>query len=64
MSAPTPPPTPNIAAHGPYEDLGIAMLRVIEKLIDGQSPDQRVKLWQNWIDFWQPFVDLISGKAK
>lgn len=51
-----------ILLHAPYEDFGIALLRVVEKLIDGQSPEQRVKLWQNWIDFWQPFVNLLIKK--
>lgn len=41
---------------------GTQLLRVVEKLIDGQSPEQKVKLWQNWIDFWQPIVDLMVGK--
>lgn len=52
-------PTP--AAHGPYEDFGIALLRVIEKLIDGQSPEQKQKLWQDWIEFWRPVIDLMKG---
>lgn len=51
------------AVHGPYEDLGIAACKVIEKLIDGQSPEQRIKIWQNWIDFWQPAINAMI-KAK
>jgi hypothetical protein len=53
----------DVSVHGPYEEFGIALLRVVEKLIDGQTPEQKAKLWQNWIDFWQPFINLIlKGK--
>ena len=52
------PPVPTAAVHGPYEDAIIAGFHLLEKLIDGQSPEQRVKIWQNWIDFWQPFLEI------
>lgn len=49
-----------VAAHGPYEDLAIKGLDLIEKLIDGQTPEQKAKIWQNWIDFWQPLLALAK----
>lgn len=55
---PTPAASVQAAVHGPYEDLAIAGLHLIEKLIDGMSADQKQKVWQNWIDFWQPLLDL------
>jgi hypothetical protein len=53
-----------ISGHGPYEDLGIKALEVIEKVIDGQSAEQKVKLWGNWIDFWQPAVEAAIAFTK
>jgi hypothetical protein len=54
-------PTPIKAAiHGPYEDAIIAGFALIGKLVDGQSPEQKIQIWQGWIDFWKPFNSLIS----
>ena len=56
-----PVPTPIKAAiHGPYEDAIIAGFALIGKLVDGQSPEQKIQIWQGWIDFWKPFNSLIS----
>jgi hypothetical protein len=55
------PTTVQAAIHGPYEDLAIAGIQLIDKLVDGMSPEQKAKVWQNWIDFWQPLLEL--GKA-
>jgi hypothetical protein len=63
-TTPTTPTTSNpiqAALHGPYEDAIIAGFSLLEKLIDGQTADQKAKIWSDWIAFWQPFVDL--GKA-
>jgi hypothetical protein len=49
------------AVHGPYEDLAIKGLEVLEKIIDGMSVDQKVKAWQNWFDFWQPLFDAAKA---
>lgn len=49
-----------VAAHGPYEDLAIEGIRLIEKLIDGMTAEQKAKVWQNWIDFWQPLLDAAK----
>lgn len=52
-------PNPVAAAiHGPYEDLGIEGLKVIQLLIEGMTPEQKATVWQNWINFWQPLMDL------
>jgi hypothetical protein len=49
-----PTPTPPVAAvHGPYEDAIIEGFKVVEKLIDGQTPEQKAAIWQGWIDFWK-----------
>ena len=50
------PAVPSLAVHGPYEDLAIAGLNFLTELVKGMSPEQRVLVWQNWIDFWQPLV--------
>lgn len=51
-------PPGSVSVHGPYEDLAIEGIRLIEKLIEGQTPEQKAKIWQNWIDFWQPLLDI------
>lgn len=52
---------PLVPVHGPYEDALIAWARVMEKLIDGQSPEVKAKLWEGWITFTSPLL-TISGK--
>ena len=47
---------PSLGVHGPYEDLGIKALEVIEKVIDGMSADQKAKVWGDWIAFWSPTI--------
>lgn len=49
---PAPIPT-QVAIHAPYEDAIIEGFKLVEKLIDGQSPAQRIEIWQGWIDFWK-----------
>jgi hypothetical protein len=66
MATTIPNPIPNLvptstALHGPYEDAIIAGFKVMEKLIDGQTVEQKAKLWQNWIDFWQPFMEIAKN---
>ena len=48
------------SVHGPYEDLAIAALRVIEKIIDGQPAEVKKQLWEwyvedmkSWREFWK-----------
>lgn len=50
----------SVSAHGPYEDAIIAGFTLVGKLIDGQSPEQKVIIWQGWIDFWKPFNSVIN----
>jgi hypothetical protein len=50
-----------VAAHGPYEDVAIALIGLAGKLIDGQTPEQKAKLWGDWIAFWAPLVKLMNG---
>ena len=47
--------TTSVSVHGPYEDALIAGFSLIEKLIDGQSAEQKKEIWQGWIDFWKVF---------
>lgn len=54
------PVTPVAAVHGPYEDLAIEGIRFMGKLIDGQSVEQKAKMWQQWIDFWESVRKLGS----
>ena len=61
MSTPSAPAPLQAAVHGPYEDLAIAGIQLIEKLIDGMSAQQKQEVWQNWIDFWKPLVELGKG---
>lgn len=49
------------AVHGPYEDLAIKALEVIEKIIDGQPPDVKKQLWEWYIEDmkgWRAFWHL------
>lgn len=50
---------PSSAIHGPYEDLAIAALCLLEKIVDGQPPEVKKQLWEwfiedmkGWRDFW------------
>jgi len=42
----------SLSVHGPYEDAIIEGFKLIEKLVDGQSPEQKAVIWQGWINFW------------
>jgi hypothetical protein len=53
----------------PGEALAIAIVNLIGKLADQQTPEQRMKLWdmyiqdtQNWRAFWAPLWELILPK--
>lgn len=61
MADPVSPTNIQAAVHGPYEDLAIKGLEVVLELIKGQTPEQKAKIWQNWIDFWQPLMDIGKG---
>ena len=61
MATSTVPTSLNAVLHGPYEDAIIAGFQVMEKLIDGQTPEQKAQLWANWITFWQPFMVLAQS---
>ena len=60
MATPTLPLPTTAAVHGPYEDAIIAGFTLVEKLIEGQSAEQKVIIWQGWIDFWKPFNGVIN----
>jgi hypothetical protein len=40
-------------------EFATALLRVIEKLIDGMTPEQKAQAWQQWFTFWEPVVKLM-----
>lgn len=63
-AVPSPQPVPTVpravAAHGPYEDMGIALIGLFSKIIDGQPPEVRKQLWEMYLEdvkawraFWQ-----------
>ncbi len=59
------------AAHGPYEDLAIAIVGLIEKAMDSQPPEVRAELWKihvedlrAWRSFWQEFAEVFNPKSK
>jgi hypothetical protein len=62
-TTPVVPTSPVISGvlHGPYEDAIIAGFKVMEKLIDGQTAEQKAQLWANWITFWQPFMEIAKS---
>lgn len=48
------------AVHGPYEDLAIAALGLIGKIVDKQPPEVAAELWRGyledvkaWREFWR-----------
>lgn len=52
--------------HGPYEDVALALIALISKAMDGQPPEVRKELWQNyvedvrgWRDFWKGIGSLL-----
>lgn len=43
-------PVRTVSAHGPYEDLAIALIGLISKVIDGQPPEVRKQLWEMYLE--------------
>ena len=52
------PPSVNVSVQGPYEAAIIEGFRLLEKIIDGQPPDVKATLWNNWLTATQPFHDV------
>jgi len=50
--------TPQLGVHGPYEDLAIAAIQLIGKIIDGQPPEVRKQLWEWYIDDMKGWRDF------
>lgn len=40
---------PRVSVRGPYEDLAIALIGLITKVIDGQPPEVKARLWEWYI---------------
>jgi len=57
-SVPTSVPSPSI--HGPYEDLGIALLDTVQVLIKSQPVDVQKKLWDDYVNLLTGFQTLAS----
>jgi hypothetical protein len=36
------------------------LVGLFEKLVDGQTDEQRRRIWDQWITFWQPLVNLMA----
>ena len=47
----SPPPAITTSVHGPYEDLAIAAIGLVEKLIDSQTPEVKIKIWSDYLGF-------------
>ena len=50
----------NVSAHGPYEDFGIELIKLIREVIQGQPPEVKKQLWEwyiedvkAWREFWK-----------
>lgn len=46
------------AVHGPYEDLAIALVGPIGKIVEGQPPEVRRQLWEMYLEdvkAWRQF---------
>ena len=56
LSTSTPP-----AIHGPYEDLGIEMLKTIQVLLQSQPPEVQKQLWGDYVKL---LSDLQTFAAK
>jgi hypothetical protein len=57
------PDQPTAAVHGPYEDLAIALVGLIGKVIDGQPPEVRAELWKIYVEdvkAWREFWGRVS----
>lgn len=54
------PDTPiQAAVHGPYEDAIIEGFRLLEKIVDGQTPEVKARLWDAFITvFVNPIVAI------
>ena len=54
------------AIHGPYEDLAIEGIRLLEKIIDSQPKDVQAQLWNMWLEdlkAWRQFWKDIGAKV-
>jgi hypothetical protein len=64
------PDLPHIPiATAPYEGAIIAIVNLAMKAIEGQTPDQRARMWEihirnleNWISFWEKFGAIFQPK--
>ena len=55
------------SVHGPYEDLGIAALNLVGKIIDSQPPETKKILWDSYIEdmkAWREFWKNLAGTFK
>lgn len=51
-------PDTTVTAHGPYEDLAIEIVKLIGKIVDGQTPEVKARLWDGYLkdmDAWRAF---------
>lgn len=58
---PTPTVSVNPSIHGPYEDLGIELLKTLQVLVESQTPEVRQKLWTDYVNLLTGFQTL-AGK--
>jgi hypothetical protein len=64
---PDPVPAPSMSVHGPYEDLGIAAIQLIEKIVDKQSVAVSDEIWKIILadmKAWRDFVKEVRSIGK
>jgi hypothetical protein len=53
-----------VSVYGPYEQLAIKALDIVGKIIDGQSPEVKAKLWEGYIkdmEAWREFGKSVRA---
>jgi hypothetical protein len=51
----------NLGVHGPYEDLAIAVVNLVTKIIDKQPPEVSVQLWKDYLADVTAWRNFFSG---
>jgi hypothetical protein len=60
-------PPSSMSVHGPYEDLGIAAISLIEKIVDKQSAAVSEEIWKIILEDmkgWREFVKEVRSIGK
>jgi hypothetical protein len=52
------------AVHGPYEDVAIALVNLIGKVIEGQPPQVKADLWRIYVEDVKAWRAFWAGLGK